>query len=235
MSRALPSIEVRNTARNDFAGIIDICKLVYPGSPPWKEEQLETHLRLFPEGQLVAVEAQSSRVVGMTASLVLLWADYRSEQTWQDFTDRGMFTNHDPAGHTLYGAEVIVRPDVQRRGVGRKLYRARREVTVQLGLHRIRAAARLRGYHRQARKLSPEEYVTKVVGGELRDPTLSFQIREGFEVLQVVYGYIKHDPESLGFAALIEWLNPAFASIYADRPRDPRYLPPESSAPESVR
>jgi hypothetical protein len=27
-------------------------------------------------------------------------------------------------------------------------------------------------------------------------------------VLAVVSGYLRHDPESLGFAAVIEWLNP---------------------------
>ena len=37
-----------------------------------------------------------------------------------------MFVNHDPEnGHTLYGAEIMVRPGVQGRGIGKKLYRRR--------------------------------------------------------------------------------------------------------------
>ena len=231
MRPTLPAIEIRNTTPEDFAGIIEVCRLVYPNAPAWRIDQLSSHIQVFPEGQFVATEQGSGRIVGMAASLVLLWADYKPEETWNDFTDTGMFTNHDPEGHTLYGAEVIVRPDVQRRGVGRKLYHARRELTVRLGLHRIRAAARLRGYHRYARRLPPEEYVAGVVRGEIRDPTLSFQIREGFEVLQVVYGYLKHDPESLGFAALIEWMNPAFAHLYADEKRDPRFRRPDTPPP----
>jgi len=109
---------------------------------------------------------------------------------------------------------------VQRRGIGKKLYAARRELVRRLGLRRSRAGARLRGYHRRAAKMSPEEYVAAVVRGELRDPTLSFQLREGFEVLAVVNSYLRNDPESLGYAAIIEWLNPDFARP-PDRPAPP--------------
>ena len=59
--------------------------------------------------------------------------------------------------------------------------------------------------------MSPDEYVAAVVGGRLKDATLSFQLREGFKVISVVSEYLKFDPESLGFAAVIEWLNPAVA------------------------
>jgi hypothetical protein len=51
-----------------------------------------------------------------------------------------------------------------------------------------------------------------VARGSLRDPTLSFQLNRGFHVLAVVEGYLRHDPESLGWAAVIEWLNPALAT-----------------------
>jgi len=44
--------------------------------------------------------------------------------------------------------------------------------------------------------------------GELRDPTLSFQLARGFTVIGVVSGYLRFDPESLGWAAVIEWRNP---------------------------
>ena len=42
----------------------------------------------------------------------------------------------------------------------------------------------------------------------VRDPTLSFQLSEGFQVLAVVSGYLRNDAESQGHAAIIEWLNP---------------------------
>jgi predicted N-acetyltransferase YhbS len=124
-----------------------------------------------------------------------------------------MFTNHDPEnGRTLYGAEVMVDPELQGSGIGSRLYAARFDLARRLGLRRIRAAARLRGYHRFANHWTADEYVSRVRKGEIKDPTLSFQIKQGFEVLGVVGGYLRHDPESLGYAAVIEWQNPTASS-----------------------
>lgn len=221
---ARDDILVRNTRPEDFPGIIEICQQVYPISTPWKEEQLASHLRVFPEGQFVALEAGSQRVLGMAASLIVFWDDYDMHTGWRDFTDHGMFTNHDPErGRTLYGAEVMVRPEMQGRGVGGRLYRARRELVERRRLLRIRAGARLRGYHRYASQMTPEDYALQVVRGELRDPTLSFQLRHGFRVLAVVMGYLQHDPESLGHAAVIEWINHQVAVPEDYAGQDPRF------------
>lgn len=202
-------VHIQNTRFEDFAGIIELCQAVYPGAAPWREEQLASHLKVFPEGQLVAVDRDANRIVGMAASLVVLWDDYQPDESWRHFTDLGMFTNHDPAnGRTLYGAEIMVDPRVQGHGVGSKIYDARRELCQRLNLRRIRAGARLRGYSRYADHLTAREYVRGVVKGAIRDPTLTFQLRRGFHVLDIVRGYLRQDPESLGYAAIIEWRNP---------------------------
>lgn len=210
--------------------MIALCERVYPGTPPWRADQLASHLRQFPEGQFVVVESATGRVVGMESSLVVRWDDYAFDANWREWTAGGTFTNHDPeSGRTLYGAEVMVDPTIQRRGLGKRLYRARRRLVRDLGLRRIRAGARLRGYHRHADRLTPEQYAQAVVRGELRDPTLSFQLREGFDVLAVVHSYLHDDPESLGYAAVIEWLNPEVAKPEDAAGRDPRYRRPADS------
>jgi len=59
-----------------------------------------------------------------------------------------------------------------------------------------------------------------VVHGLFVDPTLTFQLNQGFHVVAIVPHYLHHDPETLGFAAVIEWLNPQIVlpEHYADRP-----------------
>jgi GNAT superfamily N-acetyltransferase len=219
------AIVVRNTSPDDFEGIRALSAAVYPGTPTWQDLQLASHLRVFPEGQFVAVHESTGRIVGMAASLIVWWNDYDMTTNWRDFTDAGMFTNHNrEKGRTLYGAEVMVDPTLQGSGIGKQLYEARRELTVRLGLLRIRAGARLRGYHQYAAAMSPEEYVIGVVRGEIGDPTLSFQLKRGFEVIAVVSNYLRHDPESLGYAAVIEWLNPAVATAEDYRARPARFL-----------
>ncbi len=203
------AVVVRNTAPCDFEGITELCLRIYPDTAPWNAEQLASHLRIFPEGQFVAVHGPQENVVGMSASLIVNWEDYDALENWEQFTADGMFTNHDPRrGRTLYGAEVIVDPTLQHHGIGDKLYAARRGLTESQKLLRIRAGSRLRGYSCRAGRLKPEDYVLAVVEGVEHDPTPSFQLNEGFHVLAVVPHYLSDDPESLGYAALIEWLNP---------------------------
>ena len=232
MSLPLPGpIEVRNTTPEDFDALIALCRRIYPASEPWSRTQLQSHLAVFPEGQFVAIRQETGALVGMAASLIILWNDYEDHMNWRDFTDTGMFTNHDPvSGRTLYGAEVMVDPSLQGHGIGKLLYAARRELAVRLELLRIRAGARLRGYHHQAANMSPEDYVRQILTGRLADPTLSFQVRQGFHVLDVVHNYLRHDPESLGYAAIIEWINPLVA-IPGDYPKPNARFPMPSSSP----
>lgn len=205
-------VKIRQVEPRDFPGIIALCERTYPGAPPWSRAQLARHLEVFPEGQLVAVD-RGREVVGYAASLIVYWNDYSMDTSWRDFTDAGWFSNHDPVmGRTLYGAEIMVHPEMRGSGVGGRIYEARAEIAKRFGLRRIRAGARLRGYHKHAESMSAEEYVRRVVRRSLRDPTLSFQLNRGFHVLAVVSGYLKYDPESLGWAAVIEWLNPEVAT-----------------------
>ena len=126
MSAAPDDIVVRTTRPEDFAGIIEVTRRVYPTAPPWTSEQLAAHRGVFPDGQFVALD-NTGAVLGMAASLIVLWDDYEFDTNWRDFTANGMFTNHDPArGRTLYGAEVMVDPQRQGTGIGSRLYAARR-------------------------------------------------------------------------------------------------------------
>ena len=204
-------IAVRQLRREDFPAIHAISRQIYPDSPAWSDTQLQSHLDVFPEGQLIA--EKDGEVVGMAASLVVLWDEYSFDTTWREFTANGTFANHDPVkGRTLYGAEIMVAPSQQGTGVGKALYEARRDLCRRLGLLRIRAGARLAGYHRYADRMTPEDYTEQVVRGTLSDPTLSFQLKRGFKVLAVARDYLRHDPESFGHAAVIEWINPDVAT-----------------------
>ena len=161
---------------------------------------------------MVIEEREIKKVVGFAASLIIDRNDYDWATPWRIFTDDGMFTNHDPEkGTTLYGAEIMVHPDAQGTGAGSELYRAREALVRRMGLKRIRAGARLRGYHQYSQSMSAEDYVRAVERKKIWDPTLSFQLNRGFSVVRVVSNYLKYDPESLGFAAIIEWANPDVA------------------------
>src|SRR5262245_40019685 len=121
-SAAQSDLRIRNTEPRDFQGIGDLCRRVYPETPPWSPEQLASHLHVFPEGQFVAVVGENEHVVGMSSSLIIHCDCYDMFDSWEVFTANGLLTNHDPVrGHTLYGNEVIVDPVMQGHGLGHKL------------------------------------------------------------------------------------------------------------------
>lgn len=202
-------IVIRQTEERDFSQIIALSKDIYREKTAWTERELASHLEVFPQGQFVAIESESQTIVGMSASLVVFWEDYEIQENWEDFTDKGLFTNHDiKNGRTLYGAEVMVSGKIRRKGIGKKLYKARRKLVKELDLLRIRAGARLINFNRFANEFSARQYVDQILEGKIKDPTLSFQLKQGFEVIAVVSDYLPDDPESLGKAAIIEWKNP---------------------------
>jgi GNAT superfamily N-acetyltransferase len=203
-----PGYALRLMRDDDIAPIIDICKLVYPGEPPYTIEELADHRKVFPEGQFVVEHVESGVAVGVQATLVVLWSDYGDAASWDRFTDHGTFLNHDPVrGHTVYGADMMVHPRHQHHGLSRALIEATRALVRAKGYWRVRAGSRLPGYHLHP-DLPPEAYVREVEAGRIDDPVLSVHLREGWSVFGVVPNYLPHDAESRGCAALIEWRNP---------------------------
>lgn len=212
-SETKANYSVINPQPSHFEQIQELCKKVYPFSKPWSIEQLQSHRSYFPDGQLIVINNKSGKVVGMAFSLIIYWDDYLTQDSWKDFTSSGFFHNHDPRkGKTLYGAEVMVDPELRGLGIGKMLYEGRIKIAEKYNLKRIRAGARLRGYGKFSEQYSPVEYVKKVVEKKIYDPTLSFQLSQGFKAIDVAPNYLFNDPESLGFAAVIEWLNPKQAT-----------------------
>lgn len=208
-------LRIRSTTPEHIPGIVDLSAKIYGPNSAWAPAQLLAHIARFPEGQFVAVlprEDGTEDVIGMAASLRLKWELAHLDRPWRQITADGMFSTHDPAGMTLYGAEVMADPSRRGQGIGTALYRARDKLVERLELKRIRAGARLRGYHKVAGVLSPESYVAQVIEGRRRDPTLSFQLRRGFEVIKVIGDYLRNDTESMGWAAVIDRLNPTLAT-----------------------
>lgn len=196
---------VRPTQRADIDRLLQLQRAVYPHIAPWRRDHMVHQLEVFPQGQLVA--ELNGRLVGCASSLVILWDEWAQEHSWTEITAAGTFDTHNPNGLTLYGAEVFVDPRLRGRRVGHSLYAGRRRICRELNLRRIIACGRLPGYLAVSHAMTPELYAKKVLWGDIADPVLSFQLREGFRYCGIMKNYIPEDQESCGNAALIVWLN----------------------------
>jgi len=170
-----------------------------------RKEHFLSHCRVFPEGDFVALDGE--RVVGLGSGFFTDFDFDSPRHTFQEMIAGGFYTNHDPGGAWYYGGDISVHPDYRGRGIGRLLYEARKDLVRRYQRRGIVAGGVLPGYAAHKDKLTAPEYVDKVVKGELADPTLSFQLENGFVVRELLENYLE-DEASDNWATLIVWENP---------------------------
>jgi GNAT superfamily N-acetyltransferase len=205
----------------DYATIGAICRTVYPHDEPYTAAELAEHRAVYPQGQFVAEHVPSGQTVGVHFTLRLRMADYHIDDSWDILTAHGTFADHDPAGHTLYGADVFVSPAHQHHGLAHALTDATRGLVVTERLWRMVGGSRLPGYGAVAATVPTEQYVREVVAGTRVDPVLSAHLKDGWQAVRAIHGYLQHDPESAGWAAVIQWINPDCPPPPAERLPDP--------------
>jgi len=207
-----PQVIVRNIVPDDITKIVELQRASFPYMSAegviWKPEHLKSHIDLFPEGQFCA--EYNDVIIGSCSSLIITLRPEYKEHTWKEVCGDSFFKNHDPDGDTLYAADVSTHPDYRRLGVASKLYEARKALAVRKNLRRIIGGGRLFNYCEHA-EMTPYDYVMKVKGGEIQEPVLMFQLRNGFEFIKILPNYLK-DARSLNYATFIEWKNPQYRS-----------------------
>ncbi|WP_139995101.1 bifunctional GNAT family N-acetyltransferase/carbon-nitrogen hydrolase family protein [Paenibacillus paridis] len=196
---------IRNIEAADFTKIIALQHICFPNMNPWQMDHLESHIRIFPEGQ-ICVELDGE-IIGSCSSLIVNFDDYLEQHTYSEITDRGFIRNHNPRGGSLYGMEVMVHPDYRRMKIGRRLYEARKRLAEKLNLRSIIVGGRIPGYHKHSDEMSPREYAEEVLQQNIYDPVLTFQMMNGFTLKRIITNYLSDDEDSHNFAALLEWNN----------------------------
>lgn len=173
-------------------------------------EDIRAYAEVFPEGFFVA--RIDGRPVGMGAGIFLEFDFDHPQHTIAGITGEHQCGNHDPDGGWYYGTDISVLPEFRGRGIGGMLYARRKGLVIDHNKRGIIAGASLPGYFDHKADMSADDYVSKVVSGELRDPTLSFQMSNGFEVRGLLENYLEDEADD-GWAALIVWENPAYRSV----------------------
>jgi predicted amidohydrolase/ribosomal protein S18 acetylase RimI-like enzyme len=205
-----PKVRVRRAKAADIPGIYacqDAAYAAFSASALCDERQLALQQSMFPEGQLVAVLGK--QIVGYAASLIVTLDEESPWFSYSEITGNGTFSSHDPTGDTLYGADIGVHPAHQGKGIAGQLYDARKRILTRFNLRRLAAGGRIPGYHEHAGSMTAEQYVAKVVAGELKDSALNAHLKAGYSVRGVHTGYVR-DQQSLDYATFIELENPSY-------------------------
>jgi GNAT superfamily N-acetyltransferase len=168
-------------------------------------DDIRAYARTFPEGFFVVLDGE--KVIGQGAGIFLDFDFDSPQHTILEITGENQCGTHDPDGDWYYGTDIVVHPEYRRRGIGRRLYDLRKDLVRRHGKRGIIAGGHMPGFADHKDEMSAAEYVDRVVAGELYDPTLTFQMDNGFEIRGVLADYIA-DPAIDNWAALIVWENP---------------------------
>jgi GNAT superfamily N-acetyltransferase len=165
-------------------------------------DDIRAYARTFPEGYFVAMDGD--KPVGMGAGIFLDFDFENPQHTIAGITGEHQCGNHDPEGDWYYGTDITVLPDYRGRGIGHMLYEARKDLARRYGKRGIIAGGSIPGYYEYKATMSAHDYVARVVASELHDPTLTFQMENGFEVRGLLENYLDDEADD-GWAALIVW------------------------------
>lgn len=202
-------IVIRNAQLSDVPAICSLTHRVYEGTGMYgySEGAVTGQINHFPEGQFVVTI--DDKVVGYCATFRVGEEAVTRAHTWEEITGNGYASRHNPDGEWLYGMEVSVDPDYRGYRLGQRLYNERKRLCQNLGLKGIVFGGRLPTLAQRIKRYgSAENYVEQIKQKKVRDPVLSFQLHNGFEVLGLIPNYLPVDFQSMGYAVHLVWRNP---------------------------
>lgn len=209
LSNPSSKLFIRNAKPGDVSAIASLSSRVYAGTGMhgYSEGSVTGQINNFPDGQFVILV--DDKVVGYCATFRISEAIGLKPHTWTEITGNGYASRHDPNGDWLYGMEVCVDPEFRGYRLGQRLYNERKKLCQALGLKGIVFAGRLPSLGKRVKKFgSVEDYVEAIKAKQARDPVLSFQLSNGFEVINIIANYLDVDHQSMGYGIHLIWRNP---------------------------
>jgi ribosomal protein S18 acetylase RimI-like enzyme len=197
-----PGVAVQQMQAAHSGQLGELQQIVFPtlAKEEWiKADQFLHHLQIFPEGQFVITN--NEQVIGMTSCMRTNFTT--AQHTFKEISAGGWFTNHNPDGDWLYGLDMGVHPNFRGQGLARHLYRARHFVARQLGLKGQFTVGMMNGYGAVSDRVSAETYFEELKDGKRIDPTLTPQMKIGFEPIALIANYLD-DPACGNYGVLIK-------------------------------
>ena len=105
----LHRLKLRVLTKEDYPNVKEIMQIVYADAGgAWTEKEFKNQLRVFPEGQ-IGIEVEG-KIVAAALSLIVDYAKFGDNHTYDQVTGEGRFDTHDYEGDTLYGTDLFVHP-----------------------------------------------------------------------------------------------------------------------------
>lgn len=198
-------LRFENLTEERAAACAALERIAFPSADPEEllsEADIVAYARTYPEGFFVVLDGD--RVVGQAAGILIDFDFDDYQHSIVGITGEHQCGNHDPNGAWYYGTDIVVDPEYRRRGIGGDLYGLRKDLVRRLGKRGIVAGGHMHGFVDHKHRLTAHEYIEEVRQGRIYDPTLTFQMDNGFELVGALENYLA-DADTDGWSALIVW------------------------------
>ncbi len=195
---------LKTAAFQDAGQMETLQQICFPGLA--KDEILTkahyaNHIKIFPEGQLVIMDGE--RVIASSSTLRMHFPP--PDHSFMEATDNLWITKtHLTDGQWLYQFDIAVLPEYRGLKLSRELYQAQQELARKCGMKGQITAGMTIGYDRYKDLYSIQEYCEKLKRQEIQDPTVTPQLRAGFQWIKPIYNYVK-DSSAGNCSILMAW------------------------------
>ena len=184
-------LKIAEIKKKDYPQLKTLMDRVYVSlGGAWSKTTINTLIDSFPEGQIALFD--HDKLIGMVLTMRVNYQRFSNPHTYDDLLGQREIIKDDPEGDALYGIDALIDPDYRGYRLGRRLYDARKELCRQMNFRAILAGGRIPKYHNY-QDMTPGEYIDAVENREIYDPTLSFQLSNGFIVKRILTGYLPDD------------------------------------------
>lgn len=173
-------------------------------------EEMVNVAKVFPDGNFMVLDRDDGdKLVGLGMGIFIDFDFEHSDHGLTEVHGEGGMGNHSIDNPWYYGTTIAVDPAYRRQGIGRQLYALRKGCVIDHNKAGIVAGGVLPGFRDHIGSITAEEYIDKVRAGELYDPTLTFQLSEGFRAVKAIPNYMRDETVD-SYAVLIVWDNPDY-------------------------
>ena len=174
----------------------------------WTPEIMQSQFVICPD--LLFCGFIDGKMVACSVCIRTTEEELSQRKTWLETTNFGYLNTHKPSGSVLFGVDLSATQESSQKLADKLVLATIFQVVIGEGLKALCLVARIPAFHKHTPYMSVEDYVYgKRKSGKPLDPELYFYMKNGFEIVDIIPGYME-DHESLNYGVLIRWKNPFY-------------------------